>query len=122
MYASILVSIFCHMHTYMFIWIYVSFFYSCIIYFVSCSSQSEEVTLKSIHPTCTLKHYSCDKKYLMCIVKAVVHGEVLATGWIWPKLDTQHTNCCPAAYNHVLVCLTLRAINAEVLLLLPQLC
>ena len=50
-----------------------------------------------------------------------MHSEVLATGWIWPKLNTQHTNCGFAAANHILIHLMLSANNAEVLLLLLQL-
>lgn len=51
-----------------------------------------------------------------------MHGEVSATRWIWPKLHIQHTNCCSAGGYHVLIHLTLHGNNAEVLLLLPQLC
>lgn len=80
-------------------------------------SQSVEVTLKTIHPTCTFKQYSCHKTYLLCIVEAVVHGEVSATGWIWPKLDTQHTDCCSAAGNHVLVCLVGAVVDGAVIFL-----
>ncbi len=81
--------------THTLIWIYVSFCYSyiiIIIYFVLYFSHSEDVTLKTIYPTCMLKHYSCNKTYLLHIVEGVVHGEVSAAGWIWPKLTPNIPN------------------------------